>query len=379
MAITYPYPVSFLADRLNIESVMWDIKRNDELSGSGDGRVWQAELAPPLWTADVKLNIGRNASLKQIAALIRKLQGAQEQFFLFDPLSKFPQAYPDGNFFPGESFANMLGNPGFESATLPPWFTGAGISTGTGTGHGGSKYLVMDKGAAGAGAGTQRETLQVVDGIQAGKRYQYSAWLNSGVAASSTAGAYLSLQWRDAANSVISTSQVIVNAGYGPVWSQISGVATAPALATRVLPYIVFGISSTLQTLIVDDVSLTRYETFTGSAQVNSIGAGGRTVSLKGLPAGYKLTLADKLQIAYATSPVRNAFLEIDENIVADSSGITSQFEVFPNAPTGVAINDVVTLAKPACKVFIAPGSHNPGLAAGLMTSGASFKVIEKR
>lgn len=218
MAITYPYPVSFLADRLNIEAVIWDIKRNDELSGSGDSRVWQAELAPPLWTGDVKLNIGRNASLKQIAVLIRKLHGAQEQFYLFDPLSKYPQSDPTG--------------------------------------------------------------------------------------------------------SILGASAV----------------------------------------------------------RVNSVGTGGRTISLRGLPAGYVLTLSDKMEIAYGASPVRNAFLEVSDLLVtADGSGVTGQFEVFPNAPTGVAANDVVTLAKPACKVFIMPTSHNPGSASGLITTGAAFKVMEKR
>jgi hypothetical protein len=218
MAITYPYTLAMLADRLDIESVTWDIQRSDELSGTGDGRVWQAELAPPLWTGDVKLNIGDSNDLKKIAARVRKLHGAQELFFLFDPLSKYPQADPDGS---------ILG-----------------------------------------------------------------------------------------------------------------------AAAVR----------------------------------INGISTGGRTISLKGLPPGYVLTLADKLQIAYATSPIRNAFLEVSDDLVtASGAGVTPSFEVFPNAPTGVAINDVVTLAKPACKVFISPGTSNPGSGAGLLTSGAGFKVIEKR
>src|SRR4051812_13620834 len=97
MTVTYPYPLPFLADLLSIESVTWDIQRNDELSGSGDGRVWQAELAPPLWTGNVSLNIGYHNDLKQIAAKIRKLHGAQNSFFLCDPLSEYPQLDPDGS------------------------------------------------------------------------------------------------------------------------------------------------------------------------------------------------------------------------------------------------------------------------------------------
>lgn len=96
MAIVYPYPLPMLADRLAIASVVWDIQRNDEMSGSGDGRVWQAELAQPLWTADVVLSDDPHNDVKQIAALIRRLHGSQESFMLYDPLSMYPQADPKG-------------------------------------------------------------------------------------------------------------------------------------------------------------------------------------------------------------------------------------------------------------------------------------------
>lgn len=96
MAVTYPYPLSRLNDVLAIDSVVWDIQRNDEMSGSGDGRVWPAELAPPLWTGAVTLTTGYHAALKQVAAIIRKLHGAQEALFLCDPLSLYPQYDPAG-------------------------------------------------------------------------------------------------------------------------------------------------------------------------------------------------------------------------------------------------------------------------------------------
>lgn len=97
MAIIYPYGLSVLADLLVIESIVWSIRRNDEMSGSGDGRTWQAELAPPLWTADVTLSLGYQGALKQVAALLRKLHGGQEAFYLFDPTSPYPQADPTGS------------------------------------------------------------------------------------------------------------------------------------------------------------------------------------------------------------------------------------------------------------------------------------------
>lgn len=89
-------PLSSLNDRLKIASVVWDIQRNDEMSGEGSGRFWQAELAPPLWVAEIGLATGYYDSLKQQAALIRSLHGMQEPFLLCDPTSRYPQADPTG-------------------------------------------------------------------------------------------------------------------------------------------------------------------------------------------------------------------------------------------------------------------------------------------
>lgn len=213
MAITYPYAVATLADRLAIESVTWDIARSDEISGTGNGDVWQAELADPKWTADVKLTINEHDGAKQIAALIRKLHGAQESFFLFDPLSPYPQSDPDG--------------------------------------------------------------------------------------------------------SILGASTVQVHTG------------------------------------------------------------GTNTIRLKGLPAGYVLTLGDKLQIVFSST--QHYFGEFSETITADGSGVTAAVEVFPHLPSGIAADDAVTLVKPACKGFIVPGSHNPGTGQGPLTNGAGFKFMERR
>lgn len=221
MTVTYPYALSAFADLLKIASVVWDIQRNDELSGSGDGRIWQAELAPPLWTGTVTLVPMLNQAAKQIAARIRKLHGAQEALFLYDPLSQYPQA-------------------------------------------------------------------------------------------------------------------------------DVGGARLGSSLV-----------------------------------QVAAIGSNFDTLALKGLPAGYVLTVGDKMQIAYSSNPTRYAFLEVSETVAADGTGTTPAFGVFPHVPTGVAVNLTVTLLKPACKCVILPGSANPGTAGGNngggVTSGLTFKVIQKK
>lgn len=216
MAITYPYPTAFFADVLKIESVEWSVERADEISGTADQRFWQAELAPPLWRADVVLAKDYHVEAKKIAALVRKLHGMQEAFWLYDPLSPFPQTDPNGS-------------------TL-----------------------------SGAGA----------------------------------------------------------------------------------------------------------------TVLVHSVGAGHNTVRFKGLPAGYALSLGDKAQITFSGS--YNFFCEIDEDVVADGTGITPEFEVFPFVPSGVQADDPVNLLKPACKMVVLPHSHSPGRATGTLTRGASFTVLER-
>ncbi|MGI8395680.1 hypothetical protein ACRYWZ_04825 [Agrobacterium deltaense] len=91
-----PLPLSRINDILPIASVEWDIQRNDELSGDGNGDLWQAELADPFWRANVTLGRGLHAELKRVAARIRALEGAKQSFLLVDPLSPFPAADPDG-------------------------------------------------------------------------------------------------------------------------------------------------------------------------------------------------------------------------------------------------------------------------------------------
>jgi hypothetical protein len=97
VTVSYPYALTEFADVLPIANVRWDIQRNDEMSGAGDGSVWQAELSSPLWIATVALTTMKNGLAKQVAAKIRKLHGAQEAFRLYDPSSLLPQLDPRGS------------------------------------------------------------------------------------------------------------------------------------------------------------------------------------------------------------------------------------------------------------------------------------------
>lgn len=200
--------------RLPIASVEWDIRRNDQLAGLGSGDVMQTELADPVWSAVVTLGRGLHDELKQAAALIRRLHGAKQPFFICDPTSLYPQADPKG-------------------LTL------------------------------GASAVT-----------------------------------------------------------------------------------------------------------------VRTVSADRSILKLQGLPAGYVLTLADKVQIPYAGG--RHAFHEVSETAAATAGG-QIDVQVFPFLPFSLAVGLAVTLKQPACPVIVDPATHRPGTARRSVTDGAGFTVIQKK
>ncbi|MEI4482237.1 MULTISPECIES: carbohydrate binding domain-containing protein [unclassified Phyllobacterium] len=369
MAITFPYDI--LTDFPGW-SVDFDLMWRQEQSRAAGGRTFVKDLGSPLWAATYQsINLKPN-DLDYWRARFKLLENGLNQFYGRPKSRCYPIAYPGGNFFGSDSFANLVINPSFEDTTLSPWFPNAGISLGTGTGHTGTKFVVLDKGSAAAGTGTQRETLQVIDGIQAGKQYRMSAWLSS-AAGTSAAGAYLSLQWRNAANAVISTSSIVVNSGFGTTWTQVSGNAVAPATATRVLPYIVFATSGSLQTLRVDDVSVARYETFTGlNAQVNSINSNRKAITLKGLNGGYAGKIGDYIQIG-------SNLHQVMEDFTANSSGVSGEFEIRPHLWPTSAVNDTVSVVRPSCLMTLVPGSFSSTAEMSTGRGSITFQAIESR
>lgn len=80
-----------------------------------------------------------------------------------------------------------------------------------------------------------------------------------------------------------------------------------------------------------------------------------KSMGLKGLPAGYRLSVGDHLCFDYG-NPARRAFHEIAEDVTADGSGVTDAFEVNPFIRPGATVDLIVTLVKAAVKVRIVPG-----------------------
>jgi hypothetical protein len=91
------------------------------------------------------------------------------------------------------------------------------------------------------------------------------------------------------------------------------------------------------------------------TVQVHTVGGDGKTLRLKGLPAGYDITAGDFFSIAYGGGRV--GLYLASEDATADGSGITPTFECRFHLRPGTAVNDIVSLAPPVAKVKIMPGS----------------------
>lgn len=90
MALSYPYSVDFLAGCLAGPSIPLTLQRNDEMSGSGDGRYWSVELARPLWMASYSLYAKSAAAAREINAKIYGLDGSRGTFLWADPYYSGP-------------------------------------------------------------------------------------------------------------------------------------------------------------------------------------------------------------------------------------------------------------------------------------------------
>lgn len=97
--------------------------------------------------------------------------------------------------------------------------------------------------------------------------------------------------------------------------------------------------------------------TILGSSTVEIAAFTTTSMSLKGLPANYKLSVGDKLSFAYGSAPVMQAYHTILEAVTADGSGNAGPFDVSPYVRSGAAINTVVSMKKPYFTAIVVPGS----------------------
>ena len=373
MAIIYPYSLNDFADRLDIGDVEWSIRRNDELSGSGDARIWQAELADPLWTGDVRLTASHHHEAKQVAAMIRKLHGAQHSFLLYDPLSKYPQSVDR------RLYRNVILNPSFEDGqTHHVVGDNAGGSWGTATetsrfGRRSLRYIRAGQtGTAtyflNGSTGAANKPLHLA--MVPGERVFARTWSRRFGGTSATA--FMNIVFRNAAGASVETQSVSVSMTES--WAETTFRYVAPAGTDYVTMALVVSNAGNASFVYFDDAELRR----SLGARVASVAANRNAISVKDLPPNFEITGGDKLQIEWG-SPSQNYFGEFSEDITANANGLTGNVEVFPHVPLGIVADDDIGLIKPAARGFIMPDSHSPGRARGNVIEGQGFRFMERR
>jgi hypothetical protein len=96
-AISFPYSLASFANLLPIESVTWQLKRNDQIDGLENGQILTSEDAPPLWSGTVNIRPLSYEAYRPISAAVNALDGSLQAFMMFGPPALYPLADPTGS------------------------------------------------------------------------------------------------------------------------------------------------------------------------------------------------------------------------------------------------------------------------------------------
>ncbi|NOX39758.1 MAG: hypothetical protein GXP05_04390 [Alphaproteobacteria bacterium] len=97
-SFTFPLALTDFLDLLPISKLVLDNPEQVEASGTGGGEIITAELAPQLWTGEIKLTrMNRNAALRA-GALIDMVRGPSRGFMVCDMTRRGPAFDPDGSY-----------------------------------------------------------------------------------------------------------------------------------------------------------------------------------------------------------------------------------------------------------------------------------------
>lgn len=96
MAITFPAPVSYIADLLRVPQRTFALQEQQELSMLGAGEVYAANLGPALWVADIQTKAMRRPEANILQSRLETLDGSINAFYLYDPWKCVPALDPGG-------------------------------------------------------------------------------------------------------------------------------------------------------------------------------------------------------------------------------------------------------------------------------------------
>lgn len=113
--------------------------------------------------------------------------------------------------------------------------------------------------------------------------------------------------------------------------------------------------------------------TFDGvSANLDFIGDDNRSIKVSALPVGFEFRVGDFLQIG------TNDLYQVQEAATADGTGLTGQFEVFPNLWPGTVTGTPISVKRPHCLMTLLPASgSSPAQINGL--GQLTFQAVEYR
>jgi hypothetical protein len=96
MALTFPLALDQFADDLRLSAVVFDLADERGVTGLRSGQILTYEMAPRLWTGTATLSPGRTMAIREVSAVMRRLQDVSTSFLLYDPSSRAPAGDPSG-------------------------------------------------------------------------------------------------------------------------------------------------------------------------------------------------------------------------------------------------------------------------------------------
>ncbi|MEY8143014.1 hypothetical protein [Falsihalocynthiibacter sp. CO-5D18] len=108
---------------------------------------------------------------------------------------------------------------------------------------------------------------------------------------------------------------------------------------------------------------------------LSAIAANRKQISLAGLPAGYVVSAGDKLSFSYDGG--RRALHKVIVGGMATALGALASIEVRPHVRPDATLAVAVSLAKPACKAVLLPGSYQDGSRDLSLSGTPSFSWVQ--
>jgi hypothetical protein len=97
MAVSFPLDAATFMDQLLIKNIKFDIPENVEMNMTGGGELLRADLAPMLWTGDVRLGQMLLNEAATVQGLLDLLRGPARSFYAYDPRRPAPLLDPTGS------------------------------------------------------------------------------------------------------------------------------------------------------------------------------------------------------------------------------------------------------------------------------------------